>query len=101
MTRPITLVYFNENRTLWIDLDASKEFGFGIVVFYVKKDADTDIPVGKWPIRSQIEPIIFLLRLLTTAERNYWPTELEVAGFVWVIKKTRYLVESLRYKVII
>lgn len=25
---------------------------------------------------------------------NYWPTELEVAGIVWVVKKIRYLIES-------
>jgi len=28
------------------------------------------------------------------AERNYWPTELEVAGIVWVIKKIRPMIEA-------
>lgn len=38
---------------------------------------------------------------MTPAERNYWPTELEIAGFVWVIKKTRHLVESSWERVIV
>ena len=48
-----------------------------------------------------MQPILFLSRLLTTAEKNYWPTKLEIAGFVWVIKKLRHLVESFRASVII
>ena len=44
---------------------------------------------------------MFLSQLLTDVEQNYWPTELEIAGFVWVIKKIRYLVKSLKYKVMI
>ncbi len=48
-----------------------------------------------------MQPILFLSRLLTAAEKNYWPTELEIAGFVWVIKKLRHLVESSRASVII
>ena len=41
-----------------------------------------------------MEPILFLSRLLTSAEKNYWPTELKIAGFVWVLKKVRHMVES-------
>ena len=49
------------------------------------------IPVGRWPTKAQILPIIFLSRSLTVAESNYWPTELEIAGLVWVLKKIRHL----------
>lgn len=45
-------------------------------------------PDDKWPPRTAIQPIMFLSRFLADAERNYWPTELEIAGFVWVVKKT-------------
>ena len=44
---------------------------------------------------------MFLSRILTDAQRNYWPIELEIAGFVWVIKKVRHLVELSKYKVVI
>jgi hypothetical protein len=29
-----------------------------------------------------------------SVEKNYWPTELETAGLVWVIKKVRHLIQS-------
>lgn len=33
-----TLVHYNPNKTLWIDLDASKKFGFRAVFFYTTVD---------------------------------------------------------------
>lgn len=37
LSRPCILVHFNPNRTLWIDVDASKEFGFGVIFSMSKK----------------------------------------------------------------
>ena len=62
---------------------------------------DDKLLQGRWPSSNSVRLILFLSRLLTTAERNYWPTELEIAGFVWVIKKVRHLVKSSRAHVII
>ncbi len=31
---------------------------------------------------TAVQPIMFLSKMLNQAERNYWPTELEVAGIV-------------------
>ena len=45
--------------------------------------------------------VMFLSRLLTDAERNYWPTELEVAGLVWAVRKIRHLIESSKAKVVV
>ncbi len=98
LAQPTLLAHFDPGRRLWIDLDASKEFGFGAVIFHVKEGIKLE---GKWPAKAAVEPIMFLSRLLTPAEKNYWPTELEIAGFVWVIKKVRHMVESSRYPVII
>ena len=41
-----------------------------------------------------MQPILFLSRQLTPAESRYWPTELEMAGIVWVVKKIRHLIEA-------
>lgn len=69
LSRPSILVHFSDDRILWIDLDASKEWGFGAVVFHVKDDKK--VAEGKWPVRTDMEPILFISRLLTSAERNY------------------------------
>ena len=99
LSRPTTLVHHNPDKILWIDLDAFKKFGFGAVVFHTSPNEE--LPEGKWPSRFSLQLILFLSRLLTLAEKNYWPIELEIAGFVWVIRKVRHVVESLRAKVII
>ena len=101
LSRPSLLVHHDPERILWMDLDASREWGFGVQVFHVKKDLVIPEGSGKWPPRNTIEPIMFLSRMLTAAEKNYWPTELEIAGFVWAIKKIRHLVESSKHPVII
>ena len=102
LSRPSLLIHFDDDRVLWVDLDASREWGFGVQIFHVRKDYVAEGKgKGKWPPRTAIEPIMFLSRMLTAAERNYWPTELEIAGFVWTIKKIRHLVESSKHPVII
>ena len=99
LSQPSTLVHHDPNKTLWIDLDASKKFGFGVVVFHTS--TCENLPQGRWPSSALVKPILFLSRLLTSAEKNYWPKELEIAGFVWVIKKVRHLIESSQACVII
>jgi hypothetical protein len=86
-------VHFDPNRCLYTDINASKAFGIGIVVYHVKEDGSealagcskTSVEGGhkpEYPKESNIEPIMFLSRRLSTAEHRYRPTELEVAGLV-------------------
>ena len=81
LSEPQTLTHFDANKPLYLDMDASKAFGFGARIFH-----STD---GK-----KAEPIAYLSRLLTSAETRYWPTELEVAGLVWVVRKIRHMIEA-------
>lgn len=99
LSRPSTLVHHNPEKVLWIDLDASKEFGFGAIVLHTT--TNKTLPEERWPSTTLVQPVLFLSRLLTPAEKNYWPTELEIAGFVWVVKKVRHIIESSQVKVII
>lgn len=80
LSQPTTLVHHDPKKTLWIDLDASKEFGFRAIVFHTA--SNEIMPEGQWPSASTIQPVLFLSRLFTLAETNYWPTELEIASFV-------------------
>jgi hypothetical protein len=45
--------------------------------------------------------VMFLLKELTTAETIYWPTELETAALVFVVKKTQHLIEANHFPTII
>ena len=46
-------------------------------------------------------PILFFSRLLTDAKRNYWPTKLKIARFVWVLKKIKHPADSSEKPVIV
>lgn len=79
LSQPMTFVHHNPNRSLWIDLDICKEFGFGAVAFHT---TDNVLQKTKWSFSTFMQPILFLFRLLTATEKNYWPTELKIAGFI-------------------
>jgi hypothetical protein len=87
------LIHQNVHRDLYIDVDASKK-GIGVFVYYVKEK--TTLKPGEWPERSKCQPILFLSRLLNKAEKNYWPTEMEIAGTVWAVRKLKHMIESLK-----
>ncbi|KAJ5090186.1 hypothetical protein N7532_008870 [Penicillium argentinense] len=86
------LTHHDSQRQLYVDLDASKEAGFGAMVFHVNPTHVHDI--SKPPAANAIQPVLFLSRDLSAAERNYWPTELEVACLVWVLRKIRHMVQA-------
>ena len=90
LSQPSYLAHFDPIRALFADLDGSKEAGFGAMVYHVVGTVEP----GKYPAKSAIQPIMFLSRLLKDAETRYWPTELEMAGMIWVVKKIRHLIES-------
>ena len=56
----------------------------------MKNDPNDNFP------RTDVQSILFLSKMLNQVEQNYWPTELEVIGIVWVIKKVRHMVESTK-----
>lgn len=84
---PTFLAHFDRKRKLYIDIDASKVWGFAAMVYHVK---------GEKGILSKadVQPILFLSKSINAAERNYWPTELEVAAIVWVVRKVRHMIEA-------
>lgn len=98
LSQPMTLIYHNPNKALQIDFDTSKEFSFDVVAFYTAEDV---LYKAKWSSSTSMQTILFLSRLLIAAKNNYQSIELEIAGFVWIIKKLRYLVESSHFSIII
>lgn len=103
-------------RPLYIEADASKEWGFGIFVYHVIDDPDPVLepippPAGfegvengptTWLKRvkdfpnGSIQPILFMSKRLSSAEENYFPTELEMSAVVWVATKLRHMIAASR-----
>ncbi|RDL33672.1 uncharacterized protein BP5553_08040 [Venustampulla echinocandica] len=81
---PHILHHFDPTQRLYTDLDASIQ-GFGAFVYHSTSDP---------PTQKSIRPILFLSRVLKSAETRYWPTELEIAGLCWTISKIRHMIEA-------
>ena len=65
--KPTFLCHFNLKRQLYIDVDASKKFGFNIIVYHIRGD----LSLAKYIKKRNIEPILFLSKLQTPVEKNY------------------------------
>ena len=50
LSKPDMLVHFNPNEETWVDLDVSKEFGIGVIIFHLRPGVV--IQVGRWPTRA-------------------------------------------------
>jgi hypothetical protein len=74
------LHYIDYDRSIYINIDASKQCGFSIIVFYIIRDPlNTE---GILKLRLKVQPILFLSKTLSSVERHYWLTELELAYLV-------------------
>lgn len=94
---PSFLAHFDRKRKLYVDIDASKVWGFAAMVYHARQDTRQAVNVAiddQAPARKDVQAIMFLSKSINTAERNYWPTELEVAAIVWVVRKIRHMIEA-------
>ena len=90
------LIHHDSTRTTYVNVDAFKRRDFGVVIYHLKPGADpNNLKV------SEIELIMFLSRMLTSAEERYWPTELEMAGLVWVVRRARHLIKAFKHVTVI
>ena len=53
------------------------------------------------PKRMDIEFILFLNRMFSETETKYWPIEFEMAGLIWVIRKTRHMIDIAKQTTVI
>ena len=67
----------------------------GGILYHVKKPCDSYLT------RSNIEPIMLLSRLIVAAETRFRPAKLGLAGLLWILGKTRHLVEASQHATIV
>ena len=87
------LIHVDIKRSLFIDLNVNKKFDFEVMLYYVKKFFLKNNLKDKYFSRHAIESILFLNRFVIDVKSRYWSTELEIADIVWILKKTRHIVE--------
>lgn len=97
LTETSYLAHWNFDATTFVKIDASKERGFGVMIFHLEGDSwdGRNIPV------NSVQPVMYLSKVLTKAETRYQATELEVACLVWVCRQHRVQLQSCTKPVVI
>ena len=90
------LVHFDRNRTLYIDIDASKRRDFEAIIYYLKPEANIEKSR-----RTDVKSILFLNHFLNFAKFRYWSIELKMIDLVWVVKRVRHIIEIVVFKITI
>ena len=65
------------------------------MIYHLKVDINLD----KFK-RSDIELILFLSRMLSEIEIKYWSTELKMCDFVWVVRRVRHMIETIKNTIV-
>ena len=90
------LIHFNSNRQLYIDIDVFKRREFETMIYHFKVDVNFD----KFK-RNDIELILFLSRMLSEIETKYWSTELEMCDLVWIVRRVRHMIETIKNIIVV
>ncbi|KZZ93079.1 Ribonuclease H-like protein [Ascosphaera apis ARSEF 7405] len=89
---PTFLAHPQPDKPLFLETDASKQRGFGGFIYHA--DLPPNWELDKPPPRTAVHPVLFLSKVLTNAETKLWPTELEVAAVVWLLKQAYRLIQG-------
>ena len=83
------LIHFNLKQHFYINLNASKQHDFDIIIYHFKSET-TDISNC-----INVESILFLSKLLSKTENNYWLMKLKIINLVWSIHKVRHMIKTV------
>jgi hypothetical protein len=100
LSDPRTLIHCDPARQLYLKIDASNERGFGILAFHLKEGYTVPSNLSKIA-STAVQPILFLSKLLSAAEKNYRSTELEVACLLYTCRRLRVMLQSAQEPVIV
>jgi hypothetical protein len=97
----LIIIHPDPKLPLIFHVDSSAENGFASAVHQVPQQNMANMSVddvlnGNYDCKLE-KPVLYLSRTLSKHEHNYWPTELEIAGIVWSVQKTRHLIEGTNH----
>ena len=92
------LTHYDSKRQIYVNLNVNKEFDIDAIVYHVKKDF---IKSNEYSIKSFIQSIMFLFRLLNSIETRYWSIKMKIADIVWILRKIRHFIESFTSFIVI
>jgi hypothetical protein len=100
LSDPRFLTHHDPEKVTYAKINASNARGFGIMLFHLKEDYKVPKDLSKIAAIA-VQPILFLSKLLSPAEKNYHPTELEVACLVYTCRRLRVMFHSSKRPIIV
>ena len=91
------LIHFDFAKQLYVDLNFSS-IEINAMIYHVKS---TFKNIFEYFRRNAVQSIMFLSKLMTSAETRYWSIELKIAELIWVLRKIRHLIEFIKTFIII
>ena len=85
----IFLIHHNFAQQFYVDVDVSHERNFKIIIYHVKKEKITYN-------KKNIKLILFLSKILISAESRYWLIKLKLIDLIWLMKRIKYMIEAVR-----
>ena len=92
------LIHFDAKRQLYANLNTSDK-NIDAMIYHVENDKNVEFDT--YSSRKSVQSILFLSRLLSSAEIRYWLIELEMTELVWVLRKIRHMMKSINASSII
>jgi len=71
------------------------------MIYHMQNDHDDSLDHTVKENWQKIKFILFLSKLLTDAETQYWSTELKIACLIWIIKKIHHIINEFLADIII
>jgi hypothetical protein len=97
---PRFLIYHDPGKVIYTKIDVLNIRGFGIMLFYLKEDYKVPKDLSKISA-IVVQPILFLSKLLSPVEKNYYLIELEVAYLVYTCRRLRIMFHSSKRLIIV
>ena len=87
------LIHFDAKKQLYADLNTSDK-SINAMIYHVENDKN--IEFDTYSSRKSVQSILFFNRFLFSAETKYWFIEFEMTKFVWVLRKIRHMMKSIK-----
>ena len=84
-------VHYNPKRQLYMNVNFSKKIEIDVMIYHFKQIIQNQTYLN----RIMIESIMFLNKRISKPESKYWSTKLKIAKLIWILRKTRHMIDSI------
>ncbi len=93
------LTHYKKIRQLYANVNASRK-NIDVMIYHLKKNINEKFKNDSFSKRN-VESILFLSKILSRAEINYWSIELKMIELMYKIKKIAHIIKLSKHSTII